>query len=121
MAFLFWENYKKDRKGSRERALHFVYFDYTSSYNKLLVKVKLSSLHVRRTRLMAIETFKIINGIAPPDNILQKRDSRYNFRYSNILQLPQVHTTSYGKNSFSYAAPILWNSLPEHLRTCNKI
>jgi hypothetical protein len=31
---------------------------------------------------MAIETFKIINGIAPPvwDNILQKRDSRYNFR-----------------------------------------
>jgi hypothetical protein len=46
---------------------------------------------------MAIETFKIINGIAPPvlDNILQKRDNWYNFRYSNILQVPQVRTTSY--------------------------
>ena len=96
-----------------------MYFDYTSSYDQLLVKVKLPSLHVRRTRLMAIETFKIINGIAPPalDNILQKRDSRYNFRYSNILQIPQIRTKSYGKNSFSYAAPVLWNSLPEHFRT----
>jgi hypothetical protein len=105
----------------QKRALFFVYFDYTSSYNKLLVKVKLSSLHVRRTRLMAIETFKIINCIAPPvlDNKLQKRDSRYNFRYPNILQVPQVRTTSYGKKSFSYAAPVLWNSLPEHFRTCN--
>jgi hypothetical protein len=75
---------------------------------------------------MAIETFKIINCIAPPvlDNKLQKRDSRYNFRYSNILQVPQVRTTSYGKKSFSYAAPVLWNSLQVSiainlvLRTC---
>ena len=75
------KNTKKIEK-VQERALRFVYFDYTSSYDELLVKVKLHSLHVRRTRLMAIETFKIINGIAPPvwDNILQKRDSRYNFR-----------------------------------------
>ena len=72
--------------------MRFVYFDYTSSQDELLVKVKLHSLHVRRTRLMTNETFKIINGIAPPvlDNILQKRDRRYNFRYSNILQVPQV-------------------------------
>jgi hypothetical protein len=75
------KNTKKIEK-VQERALRFVYFDYTSSYDELLVKVKLPSLHVRRTRLMAIETFKIINGIVPPvlDNILQKRDSRYNFR-----------------------------------------
>jgi hypothetical protein len=64
---------------------------------ELLVNIKLPRWHVRRTRLISIETFKIINGIAPPvlDNILQKRDSRYNFRYSNILQVPQVRTTSY--------------------------
>jgi hypothetical protein len=46
--------------------MRFVYFDYTSSQDELLVKVKLHSLHVRRTRLMTNETFKIINGIAPP-------------------------------------------------------
>ena len=75
--FFSEKNTKKIEK-VQERALRFVYFDYTSSYDELLVKVKLPSLHVRRTRLMAIETFKIIKGIAPPvlDNILQKRDSR---------------------------------------------
>ena len=90
------KNTKKIEK-VQERAIRFVYFDYTSSQDELLVKVKLHSLHVRRARLMAIETFKIINGIAPSvlDNILQKRDNRYNFRYSNILQVPQVRTTSY--------------------------
>ena len=93
----------------------------TSTYEELLVKVKLPSLHVRRIRLMAIETFKIINGIAPPvlNNLLQKRESQYNFRYNNILQVPQIRTTTYGKHSFSYAAPVLWNSLPDNFRSCN--
>ena len=36
-----------------------------------------------------------------------------------MLQVPQVRTTSSGKNSFSYATPVLWNFLPEHFRTCN--
>ena len=69
-------------------------------------------------RTMAVETFKIINGIAPPvlDGLLNKRDNIYNFRYSNILQIPQVKTTKFGKNSFSYAAPVLWNSLPDQFR-----
>ena len=50
------KNTKKIEK-VQERAMRFVYFDYTSSPDELLVKVKLHSLHVRRTRLMAIENF----------------------------------------------------------------
>lgn len=56
---------------------------------------------------MAIETFKIIND---------KRDLNLNFRYTNILQILQVRITTYCKNSFRYAAPSLWNSLPERFR-----
>ena len=39
---------------------------------------------------MAIEAFKILNNLAPPvlKNLLQKRGNHYNFRYSNILQIP---------------------------------
>ncbi|KAH3808197.1 hypothetical protein DPMN_136549 [Dreissena polymorpha] len=33
--------------------------------------------------------------------------------------VPAVRTTAYGKNSFKYAAPVLWNSLPDHFRTCS--
>ena len=50
---------------------------------------------------MAMETFKILNEIAPPvlTNLVRLRDnSVYNFRYmyNNILQVPQVRTTKYG-------------------------
>ena len=49
---------------------------------------------------MSIETFKILNEMATPvlSNLVRLRDnSRYNFRYNNILQVPQVRTTKYGK------------------------
>jgi hypothetical protein len=69
-------------------------------------------------RTMAIETYKILNGLAPVvlTNLVVKRNSSINFRYSNILQIPRVKTSTYGKQSFRYAAPVLWNSLPEEFR-----
>ena len=40
---------------------------------------------------MAIEVFKILH-LCPPalSNLVQKRESSYHFRYSNILQIPTV-------------------------------
>ena len=113
-------NTKKIEK-IQERALRFVYYDYNSSYEELLVKAKIPSLHVRRTRAMALETFKILHDMAPPvlSDLIHKQGHKYNFRYSNLLQIPHVKTTRYGKQSFRYAAPVLWNSLPEEYRKCS--
>ena len=103
---------------NQERALRFVYEDYQSSYVMLLEKAKLPALHVKRMRILAVETFKILNKLAPPvlTDLLVKHECSYNFRYTNILQVPHVKTTKFGKNSFRYAAPVLWNSLPENFR-----
>ena len=103
----------------QERALRFVYDDFNSSYTELLTKANLPTLETRRIRTMAIETFKILNALAPPllSDFLIKRENKYNFRYSNILQIPQVRTSTQGKKSFRYAAPVLWNSLPDDFRT----
>ena len=70
---------------------------------------------------MALETFKIVNKLSPPilQDLVHKKDTKYSFRYSNILQVHAVRTTSYGKQSFRYAAAVLWNTLPEHFRTTN--
>ena len=70
---------------------------------------------------MALETFKILNGLAPPvlSNLVQKQDHKYNFRYTNLLQIPQVKTSRDGKSSFRYAVPVLWNSLPDNYRNCS--
>ena len=69
---------------------------------------------------MAIEVFKILNEMYPPvlANLVEKESSSYKFRYSNILQVPTVHTSTFGKRSFRYATPVLWNSLPDDFRKC---
>ena len=46
----------------------------------------------------------------------KKQDHKYNFRYANLLHIPQVKSSMYGKSSFRYAAPVLWNSLPDNYR-----
>ena len=114
------KNSKKLEK-VQERALRFVYEDYNSSYEELLQKAKVPSLQIRRMRTMALETYKIINKLAPVclHDLVHMKNSKYSFRYSNILEIPQIKSTRYGKKSFRFAAPTLWNSLPDHFRTEN--
>ena len=104
------ENNSRKLEKIQERALRFVYEDFDSSYEELLDKAKIPTLHVRRLRTMALETFKILNNMSPTvlSNLVKLRDnSAYNFRYNNILQVPRVHTTKFGKKSLSYAAAVL--------------
>jgi hypothetical protein len=35
-------------------------------YENLLIKAKMTTKYIRRIRTMALETFKILNGLAPP-------------------------------------------------------
>jgi hypothetical protein len=44
--------------------------------------------HIRRIRTMALETFKILNGLAPPvlSNLVKKQDHKYNFRYNKSVK-----------------------------------
>ena len=37
------------------------------------------------------------------------------------LNLPRVTTTSYGLQSFRYAAPQVWNELPDNIRTSESL
>ena len=58
-------NTKKIEK-IQERALRYVYCDYTSSYDELLEKPKMPTSHRRQISGMALETFKILHDLLPP-------------------------------------------------------
>ena len=91
-----------------------MYEDFDSSYEELLDKAKILTLHVRRLRTRALETFKILSNMSSPvlSNLVRLRENDvYNFRYNNILQVHRVR-----KKSFSYAATVLWNSFPDEFR-----
>jgi hypothetical protein len=83
------KNSKKLEK-VQERALRFVYKDYNSSYEELLHKAKVPSLQIRWIRTMALETFKIVNKIAPVclQNLVSVKNSKYSIRYVNVLDVP---------------------------------
>ena len=39
----------------------------------------------------------------------------------NVLVKPYFNVNSYGKRAFSFAAPELWNNLPEDIKSANSI
>ena len=49
----------------RERALHFVYSDYTSTYPQLLEKSSSCTMEVKHLRAICIEVYQSINNIGP--------------------------------------------------------
>jgi len=102
----------------QERALRFIYNDYLSSYDSLLEKSKMPCLKLRRMRILALETFKIIYKESPfyLHDLITVKNNFYSFRYKNTAEIPKVRTTTYGIKSFRYSAAKLWNSLPDSFR-----
>ena len=110
-------NTKKIEK-IQERALRFIYSDYSSSYELLLIKSQLPSMKVRRMRTIALESFKILNNLSPAylNELLTFKNHSYNFRYQRTVEDPQVRTVKHSSRSFPSTTAKIWSSLPQHLR-----
>ena len=66
---------------------------------------------------MAIEVFKILNECVHQFyQILYKKGQVHIILDIHFFA---VNTSTYGKRSLRYAAPVLWNSLPDDFRKCS--
>jgi len=67
---LVWHFCSKSNAESLEklqhRALRITFNDFTSSYADLLTRANMPTLHLSRTRDIALETFKSLYKISPP-------------------------------------------------------
>ena len=90
-------NTKKVEK-IQQRALRFIYEDYSITYEELLCKSKIPSLKIRRLRTVALEVFKIISRECSVylQDLITIKNSSYSFRYQNKAVILQVRTTHYG-------------------------
>jgi exonuclease III len=70
-----------------------------------------------------ILTYKALNGLAPSyiANMLQEYRPARTLRTTdcNLLVVPRARLKTAGQRSFHYAAPHLWNHLPNALRRCS--
>jgi hypothetical protein len=119
---LVWHFCSKSNTESLEklqhRALRITFNDFNSSYADLLTRANMPTLHLSRTRDIALETFKSLYKISPPylHDLVNFKTNNYSFRYVNSVEVPSVKTTTYGKKSFRFEAAQVWNSLPNELR-----
>ena len=78
-------------------------------------------VHLRIEFKVLLITYKALRGQAPTyiQDLLQPYQPSRSLRSSskNLLVKPRFNLNSYGKRAFSVAAPDLWNSLPQDIRS----
>ena len=100
----------------QKRALRYLYNDYDSDYDTLLLKSELCTMEIRRLRSLAIEIFKTINNLNPSfmKELFVMRKGCYKRKYD--LCIPTRNTVTFGDNSNKTLGPHIWNALPENIK-----
>jgi hypothetical protein len=108
----------KKMERARLQVLCFVYNDYTSSYEELLIISGQPSIAIHIIRNMAIQVFKCLHEISPEYvcSLLTKHHVQYNLRDGNKLTQKHFNTVTYGKRSFAYMGEKLWNCMPNEIK-----
>ena len=102
----------------QERALRFVYNDFTTSYKELLIKGDHQILYIGRLRTIALEVYKLLNGHSPEyiSDLIKLKNNSYDLCNSQSVVQPKCKTVTYGLKSFSYKGAKVWNTLPCNIR-----
>lgn len=79
------------------RALVLVYNDFGSSYEELLQRSNLLTLHIHRIRAIENEVFKMLNKMSPAyiQDLVQLKITKYSFRYENLVNVSRVYISGY--------------------------
>ena len=105
----------------QERALRIILRDVQNDYKMLLENSKRNSFHLMRLKLIAIEMFKVTNGMTPIflQELFTKKQHFYSVRNNITLKLPAYNTITYGKNNLSYYGALLWNNIDMKYKNVN--
>jgi hypothetical protein len=116
-------SHMKKMEKIQERALRYVYNDFSSSYADLRTKADVPLLYVQRLRYLMTEVYKIINKQGPTylHWLLKTKDSSYNTRNPNMLEQPKYNTVKYGLNSLKYQGARMWNLLDSEIKQCQDL
>ena len=83
--------------------------------------IRVITKSVRRAKQKANLMYKSINNLAPAYlcNLFAPRTPNYYFRNAKKKLILPKPRTDYLNRSFSYSGALLWNNLPEEMRTSN--
>ena len=104
-------------------ALRVIYNDYISNYTDLLSKGNHLKIHEINKRKLLIEVYKCLSNTNPSflTNLFKIKPIRFNLRTSNLLELPNSNTLTYGLKSITYRGSMAWNNLPDQIKISSDI
>ena len=102
-----------------ERCLRIIYNDKQSSFIKLLEKDNSVSIHQRNLQILAIEMFKVSNGLSPVlmNDIFKLRgEQTYNLRKLSQFYRPKVNSIYNDTKRVPFLGPKIWDLVPNELK-----
>jgi len=124
---VIWMFCRKSSNEEMERVqkntLRIIYNDYDSDFDTLLSKGKHLRIHEINKRKLLTEVFKCLNNINPIfiNDLFTKKNSNFNLRNSNLLELNRTRTLSYGLKSIVYRGSRAWNELNPRLKAAKSL
>ena len=91
-----------------ERCLRIICNEKYSNFEKLLAKDNSVSIHYNNVHTLAIEMYKVANGLSPDimNDIFKLRENiHYNLRYASQFLVGSIHSVFNGSESASYLGP----------------
>ena len=101
-----------------KRGLKVIYREEELSFDQLLTMDNGITVHTKNLTTLLVEVFKTLAGLNPSfmANIFVPKHTNYNLRSANVLEILKARSITYGTNSFTFQAYLLWNSLPDDIK-----
>ena len=100
-----------------ERALRIIYGDKNTTFRELLSKYNCFTIHERNIQNLAIELYKVVNGISP-DIMSEVFPLKKSVKYfsKNPFITRNIHTSRYGTETLAHLGPKIWDIIPDNLK-----
>ncbi len=107
----------------QKHMLRMAYEDYDSPYKDLLAKCIMFTQECQRSRTLATEVYKAVNGMTPNYNqeLFEVKEIPYNLRDPTRTIIPKSNSTTYGLKSIMHEGNKICNQLSVDIKTLESL
>ena len=100
-----------------ERSLRIVFNDNTSTFRELLNKDNSVTIHERNIQNLAIELYKVLNGLSPEImSIIFPVKENIKYCSQNKFITRNIRTVNYGTETLAHLGPKIWALVPDDIK-----